>query len=85
MTSLAAGLGYDPVHFGFVAVYTLLLGLLTPPLGMALFVTSDVAKIDVLTLSKAVVPFVLIYISLGILLLLIPQITLFLPQIMQGR
>jgi tripartite ATP-independent transporter DctM subunit len=85
LTSLAVGLGYDPVHFGFVAVYTLLLGLLTPPLGMALFVTSDVAKIDVLTLSKAVVPFVLIYISIGILLILVPQISLFLPRVMQGR
>jgi len=85
LTSLAAGLHYDPVQFGFVSVYALLLGLLTPPLGMALFVTSDVARIDVLTLSKAVVPFVLIYIALGILFLLIPQMTLLLPQIMQGR
>lgn len=84
-TSLAVGLGYDPVHFGFVVVYTLLLGLLTPPVGMVLFVTSDVAKIDVLALSKAVIPFVVIYLLLGILLILIPKITLFLPHVMQGR
>jgi len=84
-TPLAAGLGYDAVHFGFVVVYTLLLGLLTPPVGMALFVTADVAKIDVLALSRAVVPFLLIYIGIGILLILFPQITLVLPDIMQGR
>jgi C4-dicarboxylate transporter DctM subunit len=85
LSSLAVGLGYDPVHFGFVVVYTLLLGLLTPPVGMALFVTSDVAKVDVLTLSRAVVPFLLVYILIGILLMLLPQISLFLPHVMQGR
>jgi C4-dicarboxylate transporter DctM subunit len=85
LSSLAVGLGYDPVHFGFVVVYTLLLGLLTPPVGMALFVTSDVAKVDVLTLSRAVVPFLLVYILIGILLMLRPQISLFLPHVMQGR
>ena len=84
-TSLAVGLGYDPVHFGFVVVYTLLLGLLTPPVGMVLYVTSDVAKIDVLALSKEVFPFVIIYVLLGILLILIPQISVSLPHLMQGR
>jgi C4-dicarboxylate transporter, DctM subunit len=85
LASLGVGLGYDPVHFGFVVVYTLLLGLLTPPVGMALFVTSNVAKIDVLTLSRAVIPFLLIYVLIGILLILAPEISLFLPQVMQGR
>jgi TRAP-type C4-dicarboxylate transport system permease large subunit len=83
-TSLALGLGYDSVHFGFVVVYTLLLGLLTPPVGMVLYVTSDVAKIDVLTLSREVIPFVFIYLLLGVLLILFPQISLSLPH-MQGR
>ncbi|HUF21697.1 MAG TPA: TRAP transporter large permease [Burkholderiales bacterium] len=85
LSSLAVGLGYDPVHFGFVVVYTLLIGLLTPPLGMALFVTAGVAKIDVLTLSRAVIPFLLVYILIGVALMLVPQITLFLPEVMHGR
>lgn len=66
---VATTLGVDPVFFGVMMTVNLMVGVLTPPVGMNLFVTSSIAKIDILRLSKAVMPF--IYILLGIILIMV--------------
>lgn len=62
-------LGIDPVFFGVMMTVNLMVGVLTPPVGMNLFVTSSISGINILRLSKAVMPF--IYILLGVILLMV--------------
>jgi len=71
----------DPVHFGVVMVLNLLIGLLTPPVGLGLFVVSDIAQIPFSKVCKAVLPFFIPLLLVLILITYIPQITLFLPNL----
>ena len=65
-------LGIDPVLFGLLMVLCLLIGLITPPVGMVLFVLSSVSGVEVERISKAIVPYILI--SLFVILLLVVYI-----------
>ncbi|HWV91443.1 MAG TPA: TRAP transporter large permease, partial [Burkholderiales bacterium] len=53
----AQALGIDPVHFGIILVVNLLIGTLTPPFGVILFIMMDIAKISLAQISRAVLPF----------------------------
>lgn len=78
-------LGIDPVHFGIVMVVNLLIGTLTPPFGILLFVMAEVAKVEYKPLLRATVPF---YIPLFAFLILItywPELSLTLPDRVFGR
>ena len=71
--------GVDPVHLGMVVVFNLMIGLLTPPMGLALFLVGDIAKVSMKEVLKEMMPY---YIPLGITLLLItyvPGITTWIP------
>jgi len=76
--------GVDPVHLGMVVVFNLMIGLLTPPMGLALYLVADIAKVSMKDVLKAILPF---YIPLGITLLLItyvPAITTWIPRLAFG-
>ncbi|MFC4409970.1 TRAP transporter large permease [Chungangia koreensis] len=78
-------LGIDRIHFGIVMCYNLLIGMITPPVGLGLYVMSRVGKVSFESVVKSVIPF---YIPLFIALLLItyfPQISLWLPSILGGK
>ncbi|RJX40186.1 TRAP transporter large permease [Paenibacillus pinisoli] len=80
---VAVHLGVDPVHFGMIMIVNLALGMCTPPLGINLFISSSIAKINLLQITRGMIPF---YIALLIALMLvtyIPQISLFLPSILK--
>jgi TRAP-type C4-dicarboxylate transport system permease large subunit len=49
--------GVDPVHLGLIVVFNLMIGLLTPPMGLALFLICDIAQISMKSLLRALVPF----------------------------
>ncbi|MGE0803019.1 MAG: TRAP transporter large permease [Lautropia sp.] len=73
--------GVDPVHLGMVVVFNLMIGLLTPPMGLALFLVADIGKVTMKQVLVAMLPF---YVPLGITLLLItyvPWITTWLPRL----
>lgn len=73
--------GIDPVHFGIIVILNLMIGILTPPMGMALFVVSKVGNIPVHVITRGVKPFLIpLFITL-ILITLFPQIVLFLPNL----
>lgn len=74
--------GVDPVFFGILVILNLMVGILTPPMGMALFVVSRVGKIPVHTITKGVIPFLIPLIITIIILTLFPQIVLFLPNLL---
>jgi TRAP-type C4-dicarboxylate transport system permease large subunit len=79
---LVTGLGYDPVWFGIVLVIVIEIGLLTPPLGINLFVAMAVSRNEV-SLGEAALaclPFWLLMLAALALITLFPQIALVLPQ-----
>jgi len=72
--------GVDPIMFGAIVVLNLMIGLITPPLGLCLFVASGVAKISLERIAKAVIPFLAIEIVVLLLTTYIEPITMFLPR-----
>ncbi len=79
---IAVKMGVDPVHFGVIMVLNLMIGLLTPPIGMVLYVLSRVSKVPFERCVTATAPFL---IPLGIVLLLVtfvPAITMWLPTLL---
>lgn len=77
-------LGFDPIWFGIIIVMTVELGLITPPVGMNVFVINSIAPdTNLLGIFKGVMPFVLIDLLRLALLIAFPAIVLYLPQTMQ--
>ena len=82
LLAVATGVGIEPLHFGMIMVLNMAVGLLTPPLGVCLFVVCGVTKLDLGYVIKAVLPFV--YVEIGVLLLItyVPELTLFIPRLL---
>ena len=76
--------GINPIHFGVVVIFNLMIGILTPPMGTALFVVARVGNIPFKTLVKGVIPFLIPLLITLILLNIFPEITLFLPRLLTG-
>lgn len=76
--------GINPIQFGVVVIFNLMIGILTPPMGTALFVVSRVGNMQFKTLVKGVIPFLIPLIITLILLNVFPQITLLLPTLLTG-
>ena len=82
LAQLAANFGIDPIHFGVVVVLNLMISLLTPPVGMGLYLTCKVGNVKFIPLLRELRPFL---IGLFVVLLLttyIPEIVMFLPNLM---
>ena len=76
--------GINPIHFGVVVIFNLMIGILTPPMGTALFVVARVGNMQFKTLMKGVVPFLIPLVITLILLNAFPEITLLLPRLLTG-
>lgn len=81
---IAQLLKIDPVHFGMLVVFVLLIGALTPPVGSVLFVTCSIAKVNITTATKAIWPFVLTMILVAFLIAYVPEISLAIPKLIRG-
>jgi len=77
---VAVTLGIDPIHFGMIMVLNLMIGLLTPPVGMVLYVLTRVANISFEECVKAVTPFLLPLFLVLVLITFIPATVLWLPE-----
>jgi TRAP-type C4-dicarboxylate transport system permease large subunit len=73
--------GIDPVHFGVVVVLNLMIGLLTPPFGMLLFLMSGLTKLPMSVILKELIPYIVILIACLLLISLVPQLVLFVPNL----
>jgi tripartite ATP-independent transporter DctM subunit len=78
-------LGIDPLHFGVVMILNLMIGLLTPPVGMVLYVISNIANVKVERLIKELLPFFIPLLFVLILITIYPKIVLFVPNIIFGN
>jgi TRAP-type C4-dicarboxylate transport system permease large subunit len=74
-------LGMDPVHFGIVMVLNLCIGLCTPPVGTILFVGSGVAQVSVSKVIKPLLAFIGIMLLVLLVVIYVPEISLFLPSL----
>ncbi|GAC04497.1 TRAP transporter large permease [Paraglaciecola chathamensis] len=79
---VAVSLGIDPVHFGVMMVLNLMIGLLTPPVGMVLYVLSRVTQVPFETCARATFPFLVPLLFVLLLVTFIPQLTLWLPSVL---
>ncbi len=75
--------GIDPVHFGVVAVLNLMIGLLTPPFGMLLFLMSGLTKQPMAAILRELVPYIVILVGCLLLISLFPQLVLFVPNLVR--
>ncbi|MDO9093119.1 MAG: TRAP transporter large permease [Rubrivivax sp.] len=76
----AQALGIDPVHFGVLAVFNIMLGLVTPPYGLLLFMMTKIANISLAGLTREVLPFLAVMIAALALITLLPDAVLWLPR-----
>jgi len=81
LAPVAIAFGVDPIHFGFVVVMNLMIGMITPPVGIILFVASGIAKLNFERLVGAILPFLLVIVIVLLLVVFVPEVTLFLPRL----
>lgn len=81
---IAIELGIDPIHLGIIMVVNMEIGMITPPVGLNLFVTAGVARMSVLDVVKAALPWLGILFLFLILVTYIPLISTWLPTLLMG-
>jgi C4-dicarboxylate transporter DctM subunit len=74
-------LGIDPIYFGVVITVNLMIGTITPPVGVCLYVACGISDVRLDQISKAVIPFLLIEIAILFLITYFPDIIMFLPRL----
>jgi len=85
LMDLITKVGIDPVHFGVVLTLNLMIGLLTPPVGMVLYVMVSIAKVSVTEFTKECAIFMLALLVVLILITYVPGLVTFLPQLIMGK
>lgn len=75
-------LGVHPLHFGIILTVGTMLGMMTPPVGINLFVAQGLTKSTISNLTKAILPFIGVMFIIQLLLLFIPEISLMLPRLL---
>ena len=77
--------GIDPVHFGMVMIVNMMIGLLTPPVGMALFIVSNISGAPVAAVAHECLPFIAGFLLVLVLITFVPQLVLWLPDLIYGK
>lgn len=78
----ALAYGFDPVHFGVILVFGLVIGLLTPPVGLCLFIGCSVGNVTIEQLTKALLPFIGVIFLIYLAFAFVPAASLWLPQLL---
>lgn len=81
LSPAAVIIGIDPLHFGLIVIVNLCIGLITPPIGMVLFVVSSIAKISLTRMYRVIQPFIVIEIAILFVITYIPFFTTFVPRL----
>ena len=75
--------GVDPVHLGIVAIFNLMLGLLTPPMGLALFLITDIAQVSMRAVLRELLPFYIPLVGTLAIITLFPELSLWIPKMIR--
>jgi len=81
----AVAMGVNPVHFGIIVIVNIELGLVTPPVGLNLFVASGVSGKPVVEVFKGALPWMAVTIFVLMLVTFVPEISLYLPNLVYGE
>ena len=79
---IATRLGIDPVHLGIIMVVNLEIGMVTPPIGLNLFVTAGITGMSIGQVVRAALPWSLVLLAFLVVITYVPAITLFLPNLL---
>jgi len=79
---IATQLGIDPVHLGIIMVVNLEIGMITPPIGLNLFVTAGITGMSITKVVRAALPWTLVLLVFLVIITYVPQISLWLPRMM---
>lgn len=79
---IATQLGIDPVHLGIIMVVNLEIGMVTPPIGLNLFVTAGITKMSIGQVMRAASPWLILLLGFLALVTYVPSISLWLPQLL---
>lgn len=82
---LVQNVGIDPIHFGVVSTLALMIGLITPPLGLCMFIICGIANISVLQFTKAIMPTLVVLILVLATMMYIPEVITWLPNLTLGH
>jgi tripartite ATP-independent transporter DctM subunit len=78
---IAEQIGMDLVHLGVLMVLVLAIGLVTPPVGLCLYIVARIARVDVVDVVRECMPFILALALVALIVAYVPEITLFVPQL----
>jgi TRAP-type C4-dicarboxylate transport system permease large subunit len=77
---VALSFGIDPIHFGVILVLNLMIGLVTPPVGLCLYIVAGIAKVPIAEIAKELWPYLLGLIVALLLITFVPAFSLWLPN-----
>jgi C4-dicarboxylate transporter DctM subunit len=80
MLPIATSLGVDPVHLGIVMTVNMEIGMITPPVGLNLFVTSGISELPVTKVIRAATPWLLVLLAALVVVTYVPWVSLVLPR-----
>jgi C4-dicarboxylate transporter DctM subunit len=79
---IATAVGIDPIHLGIVIVMNMEMGMITPPVGLNMYVASGISKIPLYTVIRYSAPWILVMVSVLLVVTYVPEISLFLPRLL---
>ena len=81
---IAMELGIDPIHLGIIMVVNMEIGMITPPVGLNLFVTSGITNMELLDVVRAALPWLMVLLVALIIITYVPAVSTFLPNLLFG-
>jgi C4-dicarboxylate transporter DctM subunit len=81
---VAMKLGIDPIHFGIIMTVNMEIGMITPPVGLNLYVASGISNMGLTDVTKACAPWIMVMIAFLALITYVPEVTLWLPNLLMG-
>lgn len=81
---VAFQVGIDPIHFGVMVTIAIGVGLVTPPVGLCLYVAADISGLSIIQASKALIPYIIIMFILMIIFVIFPDLITFIPVLLMG-
>jgi len=82
LSPIAVSYGIDPTHFGIVVILNLMIGLITPPMGLCLFVADAIAKVGLGSLTRAIIPLFVVEVAVLMLITFVPVLVTWLPRLL---
>ncbi|WP_369018504.1 TRAP transporter large permease [Thermatribacter velox] len=77
--------GIDPVHLGIIIIFNLMLGLMTPPMGLSLFLISDIAKVPMGKVLRNVAPYFIALVASLLIITFVPWFSTYIPGVLMGK